>query len=240
MLAWLEVMLAVVAIGVSYRLSTRQAGQTGQATKELSYSQQARYRKVRVADGAFRDTHVVSILVRNSGNVHIERSDYDAPIGFSFGVGAQIIGVEVADQTPHDLGVDPKTRDQQAVEIVPILLNPGDNFIVEVHLTSFPSGLVTPFGRIRGIPAFKNIASSHGPETTAQPSGVPAGAWITLGIICAVVALLFVPIFFGGLGILFGYLARRAGSMTGGMATIVISNVCLILGVLFGLMVAFA
>jgi hypothetical protein len=65
-----------------------------------------------------------------------------------------------------------------------------------------------------------------------------AKLWIGLGIASAVIALLFLPPLFGGLGILFGYLARRGGSRTGGVATMYISGTAMVVGMIFGALVA--
>ncbi len=61
---------------------------------------------------------------------------------------------------------------------------------------------------------------------------------IGLGIAFAVIALVFLPPLFGGLGMLFGHLARRKGSETGGLVTMYISGVAMVLGIIFGALVA--
>lgn len=77
---------------------------------------------------------------------------------------------------------------------------------------------------------------SYGPggQVTTSAGGVPAGLWIGLGIACAVIALIILPIVFGPLGILFGYLAMRAGNQIGGIAVMVGSGVCMFIGFLIG------
>lgn len=72
----------------------------------------------------------------------------------------------------------------------------------------------------------------RGPEPdgpVAQPSGSPSGLWLGLGIACAVVALFILAPVFGPLGILFGYLAKRAGRRTGGTTVMVVNGLCIIL-----------
>ena len=71
-----------------------------------------------------------------------------------------------------------------------------------------------------------------------QPTRGSAKLWITLGIVFAIIALVFAPPLFGGLGILFGYLARRRGSETGGVATMYISGTAMVVGMIFGALVA--
>ena len=71
-----------------------------------------------------------------------------------------------------------------------------------------------------------------------QPTRGSAKLWITLGIVFAIVALVLFPPLFGGLGILFGYLARRGGSRTGGVVTMCISGTAMVIGMIFGALVA--
>ena len=76
------------------------------------------------------------------------------------------------------------------------------------------------------------------PISLEQSSGWLAKLWIGLGIVFAVIALVFLPPLFGSLGILFGYLARRGGSRTGGVVTMYISGTAMVLGMIFGVLVA--
>jgi purine-cytosine permease-like protein len=76
------------------------------------------------------------------------------------------------------------------------------------------------------------------PIPLEQSSGWLAKLWIGLGIVFAVLALGFLPPLFGSLGILFGYLARRRGSRAGGVATMYISGSAMVLGMIFGVLVA--
>lgn len=65
-----------------------------------------------------------------------------------------------------------------------------------------------------------------------------AKLWIGLGIVFAIIALVFLPPIFGGLGVLFGYLARRGGSQVGGVATMWISGAATVVGMTFGAVMA--
>jgi hypothetical protein len=71
-----------------------------------------------------------------------------------------------------------------------------------------------------------------------QPTRGSAKLWIALGIVFAIIALAFLPPLFGGLGILFGYLARRRGSKSGGLVTMYISGSAMVVGMIFGAVVA--
>jgi hypothetical protein len=59
-----------------------------------------------------------------------------------------------------------------------------------------------------------------------------AKRWITLGLIFAIIALFLAPPLFGGLGILFGYLARRRGSEVGGVVTMYNSGIAIVVGMI--------
>ena len=82
--------------------------------------------------------------------------------------------------------------------------------------------------------------SMSGSQTVAfeQPTRGSAKLWIALGIVFAIIALVLAPPLFGGLGILFGYLARRRGSRTGGVVTMYISGSAMVVGMIFGAVVA--
>ena len=71
-----------------------------------------------------------------------------------------------------------------------------------------------------------------------QSAGWLAKLWIGLGIVFAVIALVFLPPLFGSLGILFGYLARCRGSRASGAVTMYISGTAMVLGMIFGVLVA--
>ena len=82
-----------------------------------------------------------------------------------------------------------------------------------------------------GIPGSPSVPLEH-------PTRGSAKLWIALGIVFALIALVFAPPLFGGLGILFGYLARRRGSRTGGVVTMYISGSAMVVGMIFGAVVA--
>jgi hypothetical protein len=67
-----------------------------------------------------------------------------------------------------------------------------------------------------------------------QSTSVLAKVWIALGLAFALIALVLFPPLFGGLGILFGYLAKRRGSKSGGELTMYISGAAMVLGMIVG------
>jgi hypothetical protein len=76
------------------------------------------------------------------------------------------------------------------------------------------------------------------PPEQSTTSGL-AKLWIGLGIVFAMIAVVFLPPLFGGLGILVGYLARRRGSQVGGVFTMYISGTAMVLGMALGVLLHF-
>ncbi len=74
-------------------------------------------------------------------------------------------------------------------------------------------------------------------DMSGASSGL-AKLWIGLGLVFAVTALVLFPPLFGGLGILFGYLAKRRGSKLGGEITMYISGAAMVLGMIAGALLA--
>ncbi len=77
-------------------------------------------------------------------------------------------------------------------------------------------------------------------QGTPQPVGVPPIASSHLGmkyaiggIICAAIAILFLPPVFGIAGIILGMLAIRKGERTFGITAIVLAVICMVVGMIF-------
>lgn len=87
--------------------------------------------------------------MRNSGNSPILSSDFDGPIEVAFGTSVDLLDVAVEDAEPGHLTptVNILTR---IVRIEPLLLNPGDSFV----LTILSDGATEPevLARIAGVP----------------------------------------------------------------------------------------
>ena len=86
------------------------------------------------------------------------------------------------------------------------------------------------------------VQATHISESPSVPiedskSG-SAKVWIGLGIVSAIIALVLLPPLFGGLGILFGCLARRRGSQTAGVVTMYVSGIAVVVGMIVGALLA--
>jgi hypothetical protein len=90
--------------------------------------------------------------------------------------------------------------------------------------------------------------TTSAPDGTTQeptPSKNPAAPrrsrvatlMIVVGYVFAVVALLFYPPVFGGLGVFLGYRAKKLGSQKQGRALMITSGVCLAVGGILGVLV---
>lgn len=58
--------------------------------------------------------------------------------------------------------------------------------------------------------------------------------FVVLSIICAVVSLFLLPPIIGGLGIYFGYRVKTNGNESLGTTLMIVSGICLVLGMIIG------
>lgn len=72
-------------------------------------------------------------------------------------------------------------------------------------------------------------------ETASKNPGKTEGI---IGIICAVIALIFFPPIFGIVGIILGVIARKKGEKNLGLVAIVLSSVFLVVGMIIGVWAA--
>jgi hypothetical protein len=86
---------------------------------------------------------------------------------------------------------------------------------------------------------------AHATNVSGSPSAAverstrgSAKLWVGLGIASAVIALVLLPPLFGGLGIVFGCLAKRRGSQIAGVVTMYISGIALVVGMVIGALLA--
>lgn len=63
-------------------------------------------------------------------------------------------------------------------------------------------------------------------------------AYVVFGFIFSAIALLFIPILFGALGIVMGYKTKKYGRDALGIAIIVVAIICLVIGTILGALVA--
>ena len=90
-----------------------------------------------------------------------------------------------------------------------------------------------PTQKNRKKPTLVNY-SNDSDSGSVSSSDTDTGIWIFLGIACALIALLFLPPLFGGLGVFFGYKAKEDGNGAGGVAIMFISGACMLMGMFMG------
>jgi len=106
---------------------------------------------------------VLRATVRNVGNVSIRPTDYVVPIRLQLRNVTEIVEITLAHQAPPDLGAS-AIKAGANVQLTPILLNPGDEYSVDIGVSA-PKGVLPAVasvtGRIEGVPrirfnAFRN------------------------------------------------------------------------------------
>jgi len=164
--AWqsVGVIVAVVLALLTILVGWRQAQK-----KSLSYSIASKINVLDIEDSIkskvqvtfeskpVQDLYLIVIKFINSGNIPIHPSDYYQPITITFDGLAEILSVEVLDQSPKNLGVVP-SHTSQNVEIPKILLNQKDCFDLKVLVTNFQNLSID--GRIAGVKAIQERDSS--------------------------------------------------------------------------------
>jgi hypothetical protein len=95
------------------------------------------------------DVSLIVLRVQNTGNEPIPTVDYEKPITFQFGEGAQVLSAEITEMTPPNLGASVRLT-PNSVELAPTLLNSEDTLLVKA-LISGSAIKVTADARIVGV-----------------------------------------------------------------------------------------
>ena len=125
------------------------------------------------------DASLVSITVKNSGGTPIEAKDFDRSLIFFLNEAAEILTTELPNEAENSLRVEIKSlpvkggTNPSALIIEPLLLNPGDQFVLMALVSGF-TGQVRAAGRISGV---KNIQTNKGHETTAREGAIRIFTW---------------------------------------------------------------
>ena len=100
------------------------------------------------------NVNLIVVTIRNSGNLSIEKEDFTRPVLFGFGWDAKVLSVSVVETEPPSF--DPSfLLNDNTVELVPILLNGGDNFIVNFLVSDWDPDAFEVHGRIVGVKDIK-------------------------------------------------------------------------------------
>lgn len=134
------VLLAVVAVVASFWIYWLQ-----RQTKELAFGIVSSRRLLTVADEVsarvrveldgrqIKDLHLIVYGLKNSGRRAVLASDFDRPLSLHFAPG-QVVSAQLSSQAPPNLGATISVTDA-AVQLHPLLLNPGDQVLVQVLLS---------------------------------------------------------------------------------------------------------
>lgn len=131
-----------------------------------------------------KDIHLVLIKIVNTGNVPIASGDYESPFSIRYGNDSTVLSAEVVNELPVDL--DPiLSVSKNAIDIKPLLLNPGDMFVVKSIVKDFQKDVVA-VARVIGVDEIKHIGS--------QPKQRTGWYYTALGLGIILVCI-FVPKF---------------------------------------------
>ncbi|WP_421954061.1 hypothetical protein [Polaromonas sp.] len=115
-------------------------------TKELAFGLVSSRRPLAIADELSSrvtvqldgkpvgNLHLLIYGLKNSGRRAIAQADFDKPLSITYTDG-RVVSAEIASQTPPNLGGQ-LVISESRVELVPLLLNPGDQLLIQVLLSS--------------------------------------------------------------------------------------------------------
>ncbi|EMD1213029.1 hypothetical protein [Vibrio alginolyticus] len=142
--------------------------------------------------------HIVGIKLTNSGDVPIERQDFDSQLNIVFDKDAKVLGHKFVKVKPEEIELV-STSENHQISINPTLLNSGDSFILEVLLDG-KSPDFTVSARISGIDGlaqkersgkdgiYLHKVISTGVSTSSHVTLIhfPTYALITIAFVCFV------------------------------------------------------
>lgn len=94
------------------------------------------------------NVHLISIKFINNGNEPIFVDDFDKPISIKLDNAVNILTHEILEKNPENLDVI-TLKKEKFLELEPLLLNPNDNFIVNILASDFEGDLKIS-ARIKG------------------------------------------------------------------------------------------
>jgi hypothetical protein len=87
--------------------------------------------KIFFSDKRVEKLFTASVRVINSGNIPIKKDDFERNIKLDLGEKSEVLKVDIPEKNPSNL-IPKILSTGNIVEIEPILLNPGDNFVIQV------------------------------------------------------------------------------------------------------------
>lgn len=90
--------------------------------------------KIELDGREVKNLHLLVFGVKNSGRQAITASDFERPLSISFANG-EVVSASIASQSPENMGAIVKSSESR-VELMPLLLNPEDQVLVQVLLSA--------------------------------------------------------------------------------------------------------
>ena len=122
----------------------------------LSVSEELAKRVQISFDGsAISNLHLIVLAMKNSGNKPILTSDFERECVVAFGSEIGVLSADVTAQVPSNISARVERR-AHSIHIMPMLLNPGDYFLVKVLVTGSEPSVCADM-RIIGITRLATI-----------------------------------------------------------------------------------
>lgn len=141
--------------------------------------------KVVFKNKTLKEPYLLALKFVNTGNIAIKPDDFMTPIGINFSPQTTITTAEVIEENPADLNTRLKISNNN-VEILPILLNPKDSFILKLLLDQFDKKIDLK-ARIVGI---RNIEEY--PVNPVRALGIT----LIFGVSVSLIAILLLTVWF--------------------------------------------
>jgi hypothetical protein len=87
--------------------------------------------KIFFSDKRVKKLFIASVRVTNSGDIPIKRDDFESNIKLDLGEKSEVLKVDIPEKNPPNL-IPKILSTANIVEIEPLLLNPGDTFVIQV------------------------------------------------------------------------------------------------------------
>lgn len=107
------------------------------------------------------NVHLIVMNIRNSGNQSISFEDFKKSVTFYFGENVSILSVSTVETEPLSLNPEFILSDN-TIELMPLLLNGGDNMTVNFLVSNMDPDALEVRGRIKGVKDIKLESEESG------------------------------------------------------------------------------
>ena len=113
--------------------------------------------KILYQDKELDEASFIKVHFENTGNIPVTKEDFHKPLTISFDEGSNVAGFRKVASYPEELELN-STTEKHSVSIDPLLLNPGDTFLVELFVQGKAS-IESISARITGVQDIKESES---------------------------------------------------------------------------------